>query len=159
SINISTRNIGASGFAERVKRLLREQNLSGDRVLLEITESALMADPDHARRVLQSLAEVGIRSSIDDYGTGYSYLACLRSLAIHSLKIDRTFISQMLDSELDRIIVTSTVQLAHNLGLQVTAEGVENNAVLAELRRLGCDRGQGFFIAQPLADGDIAEWV
>lgn len=158
SVNISTRNIADSGFAERVKELLLERGLEGRNLILEITESALMADPEHARRVLQSLARAGVRFSIDDYGTGYSSLAYLRSLPIHTLKIDRTFISQMLSSQQDHIIVTSTVQLAHNLGLEVTAEGIENNAVLAELRSLGCDRGQGFFIARPLAEPDIGHW-
>lgn len=159
AVNISARNIADSNFSERVRKLLEQHGVAGDRLILEITESALMADPHQARRVLQAMGDLGIQFSIDDYGTGYSSLAYLRSLPIHTLKIDRTFISQMLDSEQDRIIVASTIQLAHNLGLRVTAEGIEHYAVLAALRRLGCEHGQGFFIARPMRGRMIADWT
>src|SRR5690625_6985865 len=109
-----------------------------------------MADPGQAQRVLAKVGELGVKLSIDDYGTGYSSLVYLRSLPIHSLKIDRTFVSGMLDTEQDHVIVTSTLQLAHSLGLCVTAEGLETLEVLWALLELGCVTGTGFLLARTL---------
>lgn len=159
AVNISARNIADRCFAERLGRLLDWHGVSGDRLILEITESALMADPGQAQRVLAKVGELGVKLSIDDYGTGYSSLVYLRSLPIHSLKIDRTFVSGMLDTEQDHVIVTSTLQLAHSLGLCVTAEGIETLEVLRALQELGCEQGQGFLLARPLRGRDIATWL
>ncbi len=159
SVNISARNIADVGLLDRLTQLLQRHDVPGQLLTMEITESTLMADPEQARRTLEALAGLGVRFAIDDYGTGYSSLAYLKSLPIHSLKIDRTFISQMLESAEDRIIVRSTVQLAHNLGMLVTAEGIENNTLLNDLRSLGCDKGQGFFICRPLAEAELEDWI
>ena len=159
AVNVSTRNLIDAGFVNFIESCLSKYQVDGSHLELEITESTLMADPDKARRVLQQLSELGVSISIDDYGTGYSSLAYLKSLPITTLKIDRTFISQMVANVQDRIIVNSTVQLAHNLGLEVTAEGIEDQSLIRTLYELGCDKGQGFFICRPIALVEIDSWL
>lgn len=159
AVNISTRNLVDSGFVNFIANCLRRHGVDGSRLELEITESTLMADPDKARNILLALSKLGIAISIDDYGTGYSSLAYLKSLPITTLKIDRAFISQMAESNQDRIIVHSTVQLAHNLGLQVTAEGIEDPVLVKVLKELGCDKGQGFHICRPVALSQLNHWL
>jgi diguanylate cyclase (GGDEF)-like protein len=158
AVNISTRNLVDAGFAGFIESCLKEYGVHGSRLELEITESTLMADPDKARKVLQVLSELGTAISIDDYGTGYSSLAYLKSLPITTLKIDRTFISQMAANSQDRIIVNSTIQLAHNLGLEVTAEGIEDLTLIQVLNELGCDKGQGFYICRPVPLIELDAW-
>lgn len=159
SVNVSTRNIADDSFVYRLSRLLRKYKVDGRKLEMEITESTLMADPVKGRSVLMAMAAMGIRFAIDDFGTGYSSLAYLKSLPVNTLKIDRTFISQMLESHQDEVIVNSTIQLAHNLGMKVTAEGIESGLLLKELAKLGCDRGQGFFICRPMPLADLENWV
>lgn len=159
AVNISTRNIADENFPIRLQELLQQYGVPGERLELEITESALMHDPDNARRVLQQVAELGISLSIDDYGTGYSSLSYLKSLPLNTLKIDRSFIQHMMQNEQDRIIVASTVQLAHNLGLRVVAEGIEEEVNLISLNQMSCDKGQGYFICRPLPIDELENWV
>lgn len=159
SVNVSTRNLVDVGFASFIENCLRRFEVNGEYLEIEITESTLMADPEKARALLQSIAGLGCRISIDDYGTGYSSLGYLKSLPINTLKIDRSFISQMLDDSQDRIIVNSTIQLAHNLGLEVTAEGIEDLELVASLVSLGCDKGQGFYFCKPIPMPDIENWL
>lgn len=159
SVNVSTRNLIDSGFASYIAQCLRQHQVQGERLEIEITESTLMADPEKARVLLQSIAGYGCRISIDDYGTGYSSLGYLKSLPIDTLKIDRSFISQMLEDAQDRIIVNSTVQLAHNLGLDVTAEGIEDVELVASLLGLGCDKGQGYYFCRPLPVEELERWL
>jgi EAL domain-containing protein (putative c-di-GMP-specific phosphodiesterase class I) len=159
SVNVSARNIADDSFVYRLSQLLRRYKVDGRLLEMEITESTLMADPVKGRSVLTAMSAMGIRFSIDDYGTGYSSLAYLKSLPIDTLKIDRVFISQMQSSVQDEIIVRSTIQLAHNLGMQVTAEGIENASLIGELKALGCDHGQGFFICRPVPLEQLDSWV
>ncbi|MFQ5557666.1 MAG: EAL domain-containing protein, partial [Acidimicrobiales bacterium] len=121
-----------------------------------ITETQVMDDPELTHTVLGRLAELGIRGSVDDFGTGYSSLASLQSLPIHEVKIDRSFVTAMgRGDEAATTIVRSTVSLAHNLGLEVVAEGVENNEALTRLALFDCDRMQGFFLARPMDLTDL----
>jgi len=159
AVNISTRNIADEKFPQRIKSLLDRYDVPGKRFEIEITESALMSDPDNARRVLQQVSALGVSLSIDDYGTGYSSLAYLKSLPLNTLKIDRAFIQHMLQNEQDRIIVGSTVQLAHNLGLRVTAEGIEEEAMLDALNGMSSDKGQSYHICRPVPIDKLEEWI
>jgi EAL domain-containing protein (putative c-di-GMP-specific phosphodiesterase class I) len=128
-------------------------------LVLEITESALIADPLHARAVLDELAAMGVQLSIDDFGTGYSSLSYLKRLPIQEIKIDRSFVVNLTSSEEDAIIVRSTVDLANNLGLRVVAEGVETSEVLGYLRAIGCDIAQGFHLGRPLPAAEFDVWL
>src|SRR4030095_3224908 len=118
-----------------------------------------MEDPAHAQRVLDRVAELGVRLSIDDYGTGYSSLSYVMRLPVQELKIDRSFISRMATDEEISTIVRSTIDLGHNLGLQVVAEGVEDAASWEMLRSLGCDDAQGYFMSKPLDAQTLTAWI
>ena len=114
-----------------------------------------MEDPTNALGVLKALNGMGITLSIDDYGTGYSSLAYLKSLPVQEIKIDKSFVLKLASSPGDEILVRSTIELGHNLGLRVTAEGIEDAASLAILDRYGCETGQGYYISKPLAAGEF----
>ena len=114
---------------------------------------------EHATATLERIRALGVQIAVDDYGTGYSSLSHLRRLPLHALKIDVSFVRNMLRNAQDRVIVESTVGLAHNLGLTVVAEGIEDEDTLAALRAMGCDEGQGFFIAPPMAAADAGRWM
>lgn len=159
SVNVSTRNLIDAGFVSFIETCLARYQVQGEFLEMEITESTLMADPEKARRVLQEVSTLGVRISVDDYGTGYSSLAYLKSLPIDTLKIDRTFISQMMTNSLDEIIVNSTVQLAHNLGLNVTAEGIEHASLIKTLELIGCDKGQGYYFCKPIPLEELNVWL
>ncbi|MBS1211201.1 MAG: hypothetical protein H6R19_3599, partial [Proteobacteria bacterium] len=149
SVNLSTRNLLDVTLPDALAGLLRQYDVPPDALELEITETALMTDPERAMQVVNSIAALGMRLSIDDFGTGYSSLAYLKRLPLHSLKIDRSFVHEMLHDDQDTIIVRSTIGLAHSLGLQVVAEGVEDLPTLARLREYGCDEAQGFVLSKP----------
>ena len=123
---------------------------------LEITESMIMSDPERALAIVGRLSELGVRLSVDDFGTGYSSLANLKRLPIDELKIDRSFVSPMMQDESDLIIVRSTINLGHDLGLTVIAEGVEDELTLKRLATLGCDLAQGYHLSRPLAPDAFA---
>lgn len=159
SVNVSTRNLIDPRFVSFIAECLRRNKVKGELLEIEITESTLMADPEKARTLLQAISGLGCRISIDDYGTGYSSLGYLKSLPINTLKIDRSFISQMLQDKHDRIIVNSTIQLAHNLGLDVTAEGIEDVDLIGSLLGLGCDKGQGYYFCRPVPITALEEWL
>ena len=125
---------------------------------MEITESAVMADLESSQRILDQLEELGVALSIDDFGTGYSSLAQLKRLPVQELKIDRSFISQMTQADDVAQIVRSTIELGHNLGLRVVAEGVESKEAVESLRLMRCDLAQGFFISRPLTADDLGQW-
>jgi len=126
---------------------------------LEITESAVMADPEHAKETLRRLRRIGVRISIDDFGTGYSSLAYLRDLPVNEVKIDRTFVTKMDSRKQDACIVRSIIDLGHNLGPEVVAEGVEDQTAAERLAALGCDHAQGFHFARPLPPVEFAAWL
>jgi len=149
AVNVPVRNLYDRTLPDAVASRLAAAGVSADRLILEITEREIMEDHRAVVDVLQALHDQGIRISIDDFGTGFSSLTHLRKLPIHEIKIDQSFISGMLDRENDYIIARSIIDLAHNLGHKVVAEGVEDTATLELLRGLGCDVAQGFLFARP----------
>src|SRR5690606_2354456 len=159
AVNVSARMLQDSGFPRRVAALLRDTGVPPARVELEITESAMMLDPEHALVVVRALSELGVLISIDDCGTGYSSLAYLRDLPVHAVKLDKSFVMNLDTSGDDRVIVESTVQMAHALGLEIVAEGVESEAIARELAELGYDYGQGYWYSPALLPGALAAWV
>jgi diguanylate cyclase (GGDEF)-like protein len=159
AINLSTRDLLDTELPDKLDALLVRHGATASRLCLEITESAIMDDPERAETTLQRLAERGFKLSIDDFGTGYSSLAYLKRLPVHELKIDKSFVMAMERDASDAKIVRSTVDLAHALGLSVVAEGVENASILTQLRMLGCDDAQGFHFAKPLPIDAFGVWV
>lgn len=159
SVNLSARNLTDVGLPARIACAAEELGVDLALLEVEVTETSAMADPAGAAVVLRSLADLGVRVSIDDYGTGYSSLAYLRGLSVHALKIDGSFVTGMLGQPDDAVIVRSTIDMAHNLGLEVVAEGVEDAATLQELRGLGCDVAQGYFLSPPLPADELLEFV
>ena len=159
SVNISTRDLHTADFLPGVTDLLQRHAVDATRICLEVTESAVMEDPSHALEVLHRLHEIGFQLAIDDFGTGYSSLAYLKRLPVHELKIDKSFVRGLVGDGDDAAIVRATIDLAHVMGLSVTAEGVEDEAVLKALRRLGCDRAQGYFISPPLKSDELEAWL
>jgi diguanylate cyclase (GGDEF)-like protein len=158
SVNVSARSLLDCNFPTEVLRLLRRWGVRASSLGLEITESSIMADPDRSRDVLSELSEMGVSLSIDDFGTGYSSLSHLKRLPVDEIKIDRAFVMGMAHDENDAVIVRSTIELGHNLGLQVVAEGVESHDDLDRLRGWGCDTAQGYYLSRPLAPERIQEW-
>ena len=159
SINLSAWNLQDPELPHSIEMLLNKYYVQPSWLMLEITETAMMSDPVRAREVLLELDTMGIGLSVDDYGTGFSSLGYLKMLPVKELKIDRSFVADMLDDENDAIIVRSTIDLAHNLGLKVVAEGVENQEVLLRLRTHKCDVAQGYNISKPLPIKKLMEWL
>ncbi len=159
SVNISTRDLMSNDLVELVASLLQKHAVPAEQLCLEITESGFMEDPARALETLGRLHGLGLRLSVDDFGTGYSSLAYLKKLPVKELKIDRSFVMHMVDDEDDATIVRSTIELGHNMGLEVVAEGVEDLAGLEFLKRLGCDQVQGYYISKPLATAQFVEWL
>jgi len=159
SVNLSAWNLQDPLLPELIQNNLESNQLHPSYLSLEITESAVMSDPARAREVLHELDEMGLALEIDDYGTGFSSLAYLKLLPVNTLKIDRSFVMDMLNDNNDLIIVRSTIDLAHNLGMTVIAEGVENNETLARLQKLKCDVAQGYFISKPLPREQFLQWL
>jgi predicted signal transduction protein with EAL and GGDEF domain len=156
SVNMSGRLVGDQEFAEEALQLARQAQGG---LCLEITETAVIAHPQRALENIERFADAGIRISIDDYGTGLSSLAYLKQMRAHELKIDKAFVIGMAEGQKDALLVRSTVDLAHSLGLKVTAEGVETAMVQALLTAMGCDLAQGYFIARPMPAADFAAFL
>jgi diguanylate cyclase (GGDEF)-like protein len=159
AVNLSALDVRDDDLPAVVDATLREADLPPLRLGLEITESAVMKDVARARRMLARLAGQGVRLAIDDYGTGYSSLAQLKRLPVQELKIDRSFLAHLDEDGEDLVIVRSTIELGHNMGLGVVAEGVETAASLATLTQLGCDFAQGYHVSRPLAPADLLSWL
>jgi EAL domain-containing protein (putative c-di-GMP-specific phosphodiesterase class I) len=156
---VSTRRLLDLEFPNEVAACLANWEVPARLLVIEITESTIMADPTHALEVLGRLNEMGVQVAIDDFGTGYSSMAYLKSLPVHELKVDRSFVSQMTSNTSDAVIVRSTVDLGRNLGLRVVAEGVEDPGTLQELDALGCDAVQGYYVSRPVAPDDLISWL
>ena len=150
NVNLSVRQLERPSLPEEVVAILREASLPPSALVLEVTESLLVEDPDAVVERLSALREAGIRLAIDDFGTGYSSLSYLRRFPAHTLKIDRAFLTELADGSEDFALTRAIIALAHELGIEPVAEGVETAEQLAELRSLGCDLGQGFLFARPL---------
>ena len=159
SVNLSTQDLANHELPDLIDQLLAAHSISPQRLILEITETALMVNHEYALQTLTRLAEMGVRCSIDDFGTGYSSLSYLKKLPASELKIDKSFVMDMLDNENDAVIVRTIIDLAHNLGLKVTGEGVENKTLHDELINQGCDFLQGYSICRPKNAEDFIVWL
>ncbi|WP_310448093.1 EAL domain-containing protein [Thiobacillus sp.] len=159
SANLSARNLLDPTLPAVLATMLASLQVTADCLMLEVTESAVMLQPERALHILTQLHEMGTSLSVDDFGTGYSSLAYLKKLPVRELKIDQSFVSGMVRNENDAIIVRSTIDLANNLGLKVVAEGVEDQETLQLLASLGCDTGQGFLFARPMPPEDFSRWL
>ena len=159
AVNLSTRNLLDVHLPDTVGELLSRWEVHPSLLELEITESTILADPVRAMQILSRLDEMGVRLAIDDFGTGYSSLAYLKRLPVDELKIDKSFILGMEESENDAVIVRSTIDLGRNLGLRVVAEGVETSTAWNRLASLGCDIAQGYYLSRPIPASELTEWV
>ena len=159
AINISAENIMDTSYPDFVIGLKKQHQLCDSAITLEVTEDAVVADPNKATMMLNYLRNSGFKLSIDDYGTGYSSLAQLKQLPVQELKIDRSFVQHLTDDESDKIIVKSTIELAHNMKLSVVAEGIEDESALMWLKSQGCQLAQGYFISRPLPADAFDEWI
>jgi len=158
SLNISVRSLLDRRFPEEVEKLLALHGVNGSALTLELTESSLMVDPEVAKKTMRHLAELGVSVAIDDFGTGYSSLAYLTDLPIGELKIDKSFVRAMGSDARNAIVVRSTIELAHNLGLRTVAEGIEDAFTFERLRALGCELAQGFHMSKPLPASGLVSW-
>ncbi|HEX7037327.1 MAG TPA: EAL domain-containing protein [Pseudomonadales bacterium] len=158
AVNLSARHLGDAAFMSELVELVADRGIPPERLELEITETALMDDPERVLAVLASVAGQGIRLAMDDFGTGFSSLAYLKHLNLHTLKIDRCFIRDIEHNVSDRKIVESTLLMAHSLDLVVVAEGIENEAQATLLDQLGCEVGQGYAFARPMPADEFVEW-
>jgi EAL domain-containing protein (putative c-di-GMP-specific phosphodiesterase class I) len=159
AVNLSTRNLLLPGCSAHLKELIVRAQVDPAAVELEITETALMSEPDAALDTLRQVTADGTHLAVDDFGTGYSSLVYLRRLPLDTLKIDRAFVADMLRDRQSFAIVESTIHLAHNLGLTVVAEGVEDQATADALREAGCDQAQGFHFARPAPADEVERWL
>ncbi|MBV9660029.1 MAG: EAL domain-containing protein [Acidimicrobiales bacterium] len=159
AVNISARSLLDPEIVVRLGQMLADAGTPASQLTLEITESLMMADPDRAERVLQSLAGLGVRIAIDDFGTGYSSLSRLTRLPVHTVKVDRSFVASMHNDDGDEAIVRATIELARNLGHQVIAEGVERQRTWDRLVQLGCDQVQGHLLAPAMPSDVCRRWV
>ena len=159
SLNISAEDLHGDNLLKTVERLLKRYQLSAEQLIFEITESTAMRDPEHSLSVLEKLRDGGISLSVDDFGTGYSSLAHLKRLPVQELKIDQSFIRNLDETSEDAVIVRSTIEMSHNLGLKVVAEGVEYQHTLELLERWHCDTAQGYLISRPMDAVAFEAWV
>lgn len=159
AVNLSVRNLHDPKITETILQTLDKHRLEHKALIVELTETAVMTDADHAFEVLSALEKEGVRVSIDDFGTGYSSLANLKKLPVHEIKIDRSFVMDMKEDNNDAVIVRSTIDLAHNMGLAVIAEGVENQETWDLLCAQGCDMAQGYFMSRPIPAADFVAWA
>ena len=159
AVNISGRELLEGNLVERVMTQLEANALPPEMLTLEVTETEVMADLLQATRVLDELASLGILIAIDDYGTGYSSLAYIHRLPVQKLKIDRSFVTNLPNEHSNRVIVQSSIAMAHSLGLIVVAEGAEDDVTCALLAEAGCDLIQGYYLSKPLSADDMKEWL
>lgn len=159
SVNISAENITSLALPEQLSKLLEDNKLDPNRLVLEVTESALMGELVTSLDILTRLRLKGLKLSIDDFGTGYSSLSQLHKVPFTELKIDQSFVGKISVDDEARAIVKTCIMLGHELNMKVVAEGVEDNETLEQLRLLGCDVAQGYFISRPVAENDLVAWV
>ena len=159
SINLSAQDLLDRDLPDFIGRELARWRWAPDRLTLEITESALLADRSGATDVLGRLRAMNVRVALDDFGTGYSSLSFLKDWPVDELKVDRTFVRSMVDNARDRSIVRAIVELAHTLGLEVVAEGVEDEPTARLLAAFACDRAQGYYMAKPMAAMQFEAWL
>ena len=158
AVNVSAINLDDGGFVDSVERILKGVGVAAGLIELEVTETALMRDPERAQAAIQALSKLGVHVAIDDFGTGYSSMTYLRKLAVAKIKIDKSFVMDMGVSRNDSVIVRSIIDLGHSLGLKVVGEGVETADTMAVLASLGCDYAQGFHLARPMDAEAFDAW-
>lgn len=158
AINLSVYNLQNPHLISIIQFIMSECETNPERLILEITEGAMMRNPEQAKEILSTLDKMNIKIAIDDFGTGYSSLAYLKNLPVDELKIDRSFVMNLKDDDNDLAIVRSTIDLAHNLDLSVVAEGVENQESWDKLHALGCDLIQGYYLSKPLPAEEFINW-
>ncbi len=159
SVNLSARNLLDIELPAQIQTLLRQHTTKPDELVVEVTESATMVDPDRAVRVLQALRTIGVGVSIDDFGTGHASIAYLTQLPANEIKIDRSFVTGIGENQRNEAIVRSTIDLARHLDLHVVAEGIETPEDLDRLTSLGCDTAQGYLISKPLSGAQLTAWL
>jgi EAL domain-containing protein (putative c-di-GMP-specific phosphodiesterase class I) len=159
SINLSAINLTDPTLIDTLLDAARSCGLAPSRVNLELTESCFMDSTERALEIFRRIHQHGFKMSIDDFGTGFSSLSYLKNLPVHELKIDQTFIRKLLDSKSDQAIVTSTIELAHNFGLSVVAEGIEDEDTAAWLKAHECDVGQGYCYARPMPAEELVAFA
>ncbi len=159
AVNLSPRCLLEADLPAKVQAILRQHGLSAHLLRLEVTETSIMADPARAITILTALQQAGVSLSLDDFGTGYSSMSYLKRLPVDELKIDRSFVTDMLTAGNDSVLVRSSIDLGHNLGLSVVAEGVEDSATMDRLAGLGCDVVQGYHLARPMPPEALMKWL
>jgi diguanylate cyclase (GGDEF)-like protein len=159
SVNLSAVLLHEPDLVEMIRQSMQIWGIHANNLTLEVTESAMMIDPESSMQTLHKLNELGVNISIDDFGTGHSSLAYLKQLPVNEIKIDKSFVMNMSENNDDRKIVRSVIDLGHNFGLQVVAEGIESEQTLSELRGMNCDIGQGYYISRPLPMNEMLNWI
>jgi diguanylate cyclase (GGDEF)-like protein len=159
SVNLSARDLLDEYLPYHVMQSLKEHGLPANRLTLEVTENSIMEQLRRSLSVLECLKDIGVRISMDDFGTGHSSLAQLRNIPLHELKIDKSFIMSLCNDEHNESIVRTTIELAHGMGLGVVAEGVEDEAVMRRIAGFGCEQAQGYFISKPIPAQDALSWL
>ncbi|PLX61451.1 putative bifunctional diguanylate cyclase/phosphodiesterase, partial [Sedimenticola selenatireducens] len=159
AVNLSAINLQDPRLLDKIQEMCTACCMEKGMLELEITESAVMADPVGALEILSRLSDLGMPLYIDDFGTGYSSLSYLKKLPVTTIKIDKSFVADMLDDADSASIVRSTITLAHDMALTVVAEGVEDEAVWAQLKALGCDAGQGYYMGRPMPADQVETWL
>jgi EAL domain-containing protein (putative c-di-GMP-specific phosphodiesterase class I) len=159
SVNFSAQDLLDSDLPWFVQDVLAKADVAPEYLIIEITEEAMVRNFTQATAVLRRLRKLGIKISIDDFGTGYSSLAQLKNLPVDEIKIDRSFVSQLPDDTKDAAIVRAATGLAHSLGLECVAEGIENGAAFRLMREIGVERAQGFYFSEPLPSEIFGRWV
>ncbi len=159
AINLSVHNLKNESFVKDIEKIIKKHHINASCITFEITENAMMADPEKSINMMNNLTYLGVKLSVDDFGTGFSSLAYLKKLPVSELKIDRSFVNDIETDPSDKVIVQSTIELAHNLGLSVVAEGIENKASLKLLNEMNCDVTQGYYFSKPLPYEQYAQWL
>ncbi len=159
AVNLAAANVADRSLPDLVAALLARHAVPGDRLECEISEDTVMADPRRAGENLQRLRTLGVRMSLDDFGTGHSSLSYLKRLPLDEVKIDRSFVAGMAEDASDAAIVRSTIDIARHLGLSVVAEGVETEETLGALSDLRCDVAQGYLLSRPLPADEVGDWL
>jgi len=158
-VNLSMHNLHDFNLIEKIRSILERNQLMPEALLIEITETGVMLDPNQVIKTLDQLAAIGVKLSIDDFGTGHSSLLHLKRMPVHTLKVDKSFVIDMDSDEENASIVGATIDLAHSLGLSVTAEGVESGVVLEMLKEMGCDFCQGYYVGMPMSQHEMQVWL
>jgi len=159
SVNLSPALLNDRSIIDIIAGALKIWGTSPESLVMEVTENAIMADPEQSLEILREMKALGVGISIDDFGTGFSSLAYLKNMPACELKIDKSFVLNMLDHEKNTSIVQSTIDLAHSLGMHVVAEGIENRKVLEKLTEMGCDYGQGYLMGRPMSYDEMRQWL